>query len=447
MRVSIFGLGYVGCVTTGCLARDGHTVIAVDVQHSKVERIAQGLPTVVERDLDELIAHGHREGRITATCDAERAILESDVSIICVGTPNAPDGSLDLTAIRSTCQTIGRALKKKMRRHIVMNRSTVPAGTAEQVVLQTLLEASGKSEDQVGVLVVPEFLREGCAIADYEDPPFVVIGSPTGKPDVGAAEVDQMFGRFADRIRWLPYCEAEMLKGLCNVFHALKVAFANEIGTLCAALSIDGRRVMHELTQDKKLNISPAYLRPGLPFGGSCLPKDLRMMINLADSERIDLPLINGLLESNEAHLLRAIKAVTASGRRRIGIDGLSFKAGTDDLRESPIVLIVEYLIGKGFDVMIYDPDVRISFLTGANQKYVQDHLPHLSCRMATTPEDLLEHSELVVLTRDHSNIREIIGESLHPIEVLDLNSLCDVHAALRRPTVIRPPKNAPATV
>ncbi|MBA4017506.1 MAG: GDP-mannose dehydrogenase [Pirellula sp.] len=431
MRISVFGLGYVGCVTSGCLARDGHTVYAVDIQKSKVERIASGLPTVVENGLDPLIATGVAEGRIIACSDAETAVHNSDVSIICVGTPNANDGSLDLSAIQSTCRSLGLALRRKSGRHIVINRSTVPPGTAADVVLPLLVEASNKPENEIGVLVVPEFLREGCAIADYDDPPFVIVGSIDEDYSVDAPHIEEMFSRFRDRIRWLPSREAEMLKGLCNVFHAMKVSFANEIGSLCSAISVDGRRVMHELVQDTKLNISPAYLRPGLPFGGSCLPKDLRMMISMAQSENVDLPLLRGILASNDAHLQRAMKAITASGRRRIGIDGLSFKAGTDDLRESPIVLMAEYLIGKGFDVLIYDPDVQVSFLSGANQKYVQDRLPHLSCRMAKSPEDLLEHSELVVFTRDKSTIRTIVANSISPIDSLDLNSLSAVYDAV----------------
>lgn len=421
MRVSVFGLGYVGCVTAGCLSKDGHHVIAVDVNPEKVARIAGGLPTVVETGLDELIRDGHAAGRIVATSDTRKAVLESDISLICVGTPNGPGGNLDLTAVRSISESIGLALRDKPGLHVVINRSTVPAGTAEEIVLESLMRVSGKPEDEVVVLVVPEFLREGCAIADYYDPPFVIVGSSTGAPDLGAPLMAEMFCEFRDRIRWLPFREAEMLKALCNAFHALKVAFANEVGSLCAALSISGRSVMRELVEDKKLNISPAYLRPGLPFGGSCLPKDVRMLLSLANSMHMRLPLMRGILDSNDAHLERAIAMVRATGSRSIGIDGLSFKSGTDDLRESPIVLIAEALIGKGYDVKIYDPDIQVSYLTGANRRFVDEHLPHLSSRLVDSPEDLLESAEVIVFTRERSRIRELVAESVKSPRVVDL--------------------------
>ncbi|MBL8825725.1 MAG: UDP-glucose/GDP-mannose dehydrogenase family protein [Planctomycetaceae bacterium] len=437
MRVSIFGLGYVGCVTAGCLARDGHHVIACDIQAAKVERIAQGLPTVFETGLDELIAEGHRAGLITATSDARQAALDSDVSIICVGTPNSPDGSLDLTAVRGIAQTIGVALRDKPGRHTVINRSTVPAGTAESVLLEALLISSGKSLDDIRVLVVPEFLREGSAIADYYDPPYVVVGTQSGEPGQDEAVIREMFAGFLDKLRWLPFREAEMLKGLCNVFHALKVAFANEVGTLCSSLSMNGKRIMAELVEDKKLNISPAYLRPGLPFGGSCLPKDLRMLINTAHQKHIDLPLLRGILQSNESHLTRAIQRVTAAGERQIGIDGLSFKAGTDDLRESPIVLIVEHLIGKGYDVKVYDPDIKLSYISGANRRYLDEHLPHLSSRLVNSPEDLLEHAHLVVYTREKSAIRSLLAESVKQPLIVDLTR-CETSTTIAKPKPVR---------
>jgi GDP-mannose 6-dehydrogenase len=440
MRVSVFGLGYVGCVTTGCLARDGHEVVAVDIVEDKVKQIARGMPTVVETGLEELIADGHRDGRIVATTDTERAVLETDASIICVGTPNGPDGQLDLTALKRICKSIGRALIGKTGRHVVMNRSTVPAGTAENVVRKTILAACGKSDEELEVLVVPEFLREGSAVADYDDPPFVVLGSADGRPSDDAGAVDALFGRFSDRIRWLPFREAEMLKGLCNVFHAMKVAFANEVGALAASLSVDGRKVMSELTQDRKLNISPAYLRPGLPFGGSCLPKDLRMLISLARENGLDLPLLCGILSSNEAQLARAIRAVTGSGRRRIGLDGLAFKSGTDDLRESPLVLIAETLIGKGYDVKIYDPDVQLSCLTGTNRRYIEEHLPHLAERMVESPTELLEHAETVVLTREKSEIRAVVTDSISPINVVDLVRLAQAEVPPQRRAAPRVP-------
>ena len=423
MKVSIFGLGYVGCVTAGCLAKEGHEIIGVDVVSSKVEKLAGGGPTVVETGLDDLIAEAHRQGRVTATTDGKAAVLASDASIICVGTPTGPDGSLELTALRHTAELIGKAIREKMDRHVVILRSTVPAGTAESVVLPLLHPerlASHLYQDS-DLVVVPEFLREGCAISDYYAPPFVVVGSATGKPDDNQEVVQGLFGEVTDRLHWVSYREAEMLKAVCNAFHALKVAFANEVGALSSALSIDGQSLMAQFVQDRKLNISPAYLRPGLPFGGSCLPKDLRMIVQIAARAGVDVPLMRGILASNEAHLKRAIEAVPKNGHARIGLNGLTFKAGTDDLRESPIVVIAEHLIGKGYDVKIHDPAIESSLITGTNRDYIQRHIPHLSCRLVHNTEELIEHSEVLVITRDDDRLLEGILESGKRPIIVDL--------------------------
>jgi GDP-mannose 6-dehydrogenase len=422
MNISILGLGYVGCVTAGCLARDGHEVIGVDINAAKVERFASGQPTVIEPGLDELFAEGHKDGLITATTDFEAAVHATRASIICVGTPNNADGSLDLSAVRQTSQAIGRALRTKPARHVVINRSTVPAGTAETLVRPALVGMSGKDRGEFGLFVVPEFLREANAITDFYDPPFVVAGSAApAEPDPDADVVQELFGAVVERVQWTTYREAEMLKALCNAFHALKVAFANEVGALCSSLSLDGRAIMQLLVRDRKLNISTAYLRPGLPFGGSCLPKDLRMILNLAHQAHLDLPLLNGVMEGNEAHIQRALARITGAGCRRIGLDGLSFKTGTDDLRESPIVLIAEHLIGKGYELKIFDPDVVLSCLMGANRKYIQDHLPHLSSRLVPTPADLIENSEAIVYTRESSEVRTLMESLSRAPKVIDL--------------------------
>jgi GDP-mannose 6-dehydrogenase len=423
MKVSIFGLGYVGCVTAGCLAKEGHEIIGVDVVSSKVEKLAAGRPTVVETGLDDLIGEAHRQGRITATSDGMAAVLASDASIICVGTPTGPDGSLELTALRQTAELIGRAIREKTDRHVVILRSTVPAGTAESVVLPLLHPERPPSQlyQDSDLVVVPEFLREGCAIADYYDPPFVVVGSATGKPDDNEEVVQGLFGGVTDRLHWAPLREAEMLKAVCNAFHALKVAFGNEVGALCSALSIDGQSLMGHFVQDRKLNISPAYLQPGLPFGGSCLPKDLRMIVQIASRAGVELPVMRSILASNEAHLKRAIEAVPKNGHARIGFNGLAFKAGTDDLRESPIVLIAEHLIGKGYDVKIHDQGIETSLITGANREYIQRHIPHLSSRLVRNPAELVEHSEVLVITRDDDSLREAIIESGKRPIIIDL--------------------------
>ncbi len=414
MKVSIFGLGYVGCVTAACLAKDGHEVVGVDVVASKVEKLAAGRATVVETGLDELIAEGHRTRRITATTDGRKAVLETDASIVCVGTPTGSDGQMDLTALRATIEFIGRAMRAKMDRHVVIMRSTVPAGTAESVVLPLLNPNTPPAAlfADSNLIVVPEFLRESSAIADYYDPPFTLVGSASGKPDNNAEVVEELFGHITGSVQWVPLREAEMLKAVCNAFHALKVAFANEVGALCTAMSIDGHSLMAQFVKDTKLNISPAYMRPGLPFGGSCLPKDLRMLCQVANDHGVDLPLFRGTLSSNEAHLKRVIDMVPSHGSRRIGLNGLAFKSGTDDLRESPIVFIAEHLIGKGYDVKIHDPGIHESLLTGANKEYIETRIPHLSSRLVPTLEQLIEHSDILLLTRNGEELVQKVVES-----------------------------------
>jgi GDP-mannose 6-dehydrogenase len=406
MKVSIFGLGYVGCVTAACLSKDGHSVVGVDVVPAKVERLASGLPTVIETGLDELIGQAGKAGKLTATTDGHAAVLNTDASIICVGTPNSADGSLDLSAVQQTARLIGRAMAEKPERHVVILRSTVPAGTCEEVLMPALHpdnpHAALLDSD---LIIVPEFLREGCAVADYNDPPFVVVGSASGRPDNNEMVATALFGSVVDKLHWLPFREAEMLKATCNAFHALKVAFSNEIGALCSALSVDGRSLMNQMVQDHKLNVSSAYLRPGLAFGGSCLPKDLRMILHLSNRKNLDLPLLRSILPSNEAHLKRSMDLIPDNGMRRIGLNGLAFKSGTDDLRESPIVLIAEHLIGKGYDLKIHDAAIETSRITGANRDYIEKRIPHLSSRLVGTLDDLIEHSEILLLTRDGETV------------------------------------------
>ena len=412
MKVSIFGLGYVGCVTAACLAKDGHEVVGVDVVASKVERLAAGMPTVVETGLDKLISEARKSGKLSATTDGRAAVFNTDASIICVGTPNSRDGGLDLSAVQQTAHLIGLAMAEKPERHVVILRSTVPAGTCENVILPALHpDEPHTCLFNSDLVIVPEFLREGCAIADYYDPPFVVVGTATGKPDQNEEVVKRLFGGILDRLEWVPFREAEMLKATCNAFHALKVAFANEIGALCSSLSIDGRSLMAQLVQDTKLNISPVYLRPGLAFGGSCLPKDVRMMLHLANRNGVDLPLLRSLLPSNDAHLERAIAMIPNNGSRRVGLNGLAFKSGTDDLRESPIVIIAEHLIGKGYDLKIHDAGIEASRITGANREYIEKHIPHLSSRLVSTVDELIEHSEVVLITRDGDGLIERAAE------------------------------------
>jgi GDP-mannose 6-dehydrogenase len=460
MKVSIFGLGYVGCVTAGCLSKDGHEIIGVDVTPSKVERLASGHPTVVEVGLDALIAEAHRQGRLTATTDGVAAVLATDASIICVGTPTGRDGSLELSAVRQTAELIGRAMREKNDRHVVIVRSTVPAGTTESLVLPALnpdLPQSVLLQDSE-VVIVPEFLREGSAIADYYDPPFVVIGSATGKPDTNAEVIEALFGGVTERLNWMPYRETELLKAVCNGFHALKVAWANEIGSLCNSLSIDGHALMAQFVQDRKLNISPTYLRPGLAFGGSCLPKDLRMLVQMAAKGNVDLPLIRSILTSNDAHLKRAMDSIPKNGHRRIGLNGLAFKIGTDDLRESPIVLIAEHLIGKGYEVIIHDPAIETSRITGTNRDYIDSHIPHLSKRLVATLDELIEKSDLLVATRDAEGLLSRMSELGKRLPLIDLSgrkhrkpasvakqAIAVLAAAERSPNAAEPKAKRPA--
>ncbi|MBI1177037.1 nucleotide sugar dehydrogenase [bacterium] len=422
MKVSIFGLGYVGCVTAACLARDGHEVTGVDVMASKVKRMDEGLPTVVETGIDEIFAEVKSQGRLRATTDGRAAVLETDVSIICVGTPNARDGSLDLSYIKATANLIGQAMMEKSERHVVILRSTVPAGTCENVVLPALHSDNPYSYlFDSDLVIVPEFLREGTAIADYYDPPFVVVGTASGLPDNNREVIQRLFGSVTDSIEWVPYREAEVLKAICNVFHALKVSFANEIGSFCHSVGVDGKTVMGLLVKDQKLNISPAYMRPGMAFGGSCLPKDLRMIVNLASRNAVDLPLLRSILPSNDAHLRRAIEMIPINGSRKIGLNGLAFKSGTDDLRESPIVIVAEHLIGKGYDLKIHDPAIEVSRLGGANQDFIEKHIPHLANRMVSTLDELIEHSEILLVTRDGDVISERAADLGRKPTIIDL--------------------------
>lgn len=423
MKVSIFGLGYVGCVTAACLAKDGHEVVGVDVVSAKVDRLRSGLPTVIETGLDELITRANKSGKLTATTDGRSAVLDTDVSIICVGTPSSPDGSLDLSAVEQTAILIRRAMADKPVRHVVILRSTVPTGTCENMLLPALHpENPNAALFDCDLVIVPEFLREGSAIADYYDPPFVVVGSATGAADHNEPVVTALFGRLVDKLQWLPFREAEILKSTCNVFHALKVAFSNEIGALCSALSVDGRSLMNQLVQDQKLNISPAYMRPGLAFGGSCLPKDLRMTLHLASRKNLNVPLLRSILPSNDAHLKRSLELIPDNGLRRVGLNGLAFKAGTDDLRESPIVLIAEHLIGKGYDLKIHDAAIETSWISGANRDYIEKRIPHLSGRMVATLEELIEHSDILLITRDGDGLADRAAKLGKRPHIIDLS-------------------------
>lgn len=422
MKVSVFGLGYVGCVSVACLSRLRHEAIGVDIIQSKVDAIANGIPTVVEPEVTELMEEGHREGRITATTDCVAAVHASDASLVCVGTPAGRSGEHILTAVVATANAIGEALMTKEGGHLVVIRSTVTPGTIENLLLPKIVRPDNPHKDKISVVIIPEFLRESTAVRDYYNPPLVVVGTVDGEPDINQGAIAALLAVDPEKVMWVQYSVAEMMKGLCNVFHALKVAFANEVGALCEEIGVDGRKVMHLLTQDRKLNISPAYLRPGMPYGGSCLPKDLSATVALAKKFFVETPLLKSIGESNDSHKQRAFDAVLrTNGYRRVGMDGLSFKEGTDDLRESPMVPIAELLIGKGYDLKIFDPAVNAATLTGANREFIEERIPHLAERLVSTQEELLEHCEAVVLTRDGNELFDRIKLMPNPPMVIDL--------------------------
>jgi GDP-mannose 6-dehydrogenase len=397
VRVAVFGLGYVGSVSAAALASLGHEVVGVDSNTKKVELIAGGESPVLESGLGARIAEAVASGALRATDDAEEAVTETDLSLICVGTPSAPNGSLATAALERVTASIGHALRHRTDgRYVVVVRSTVLPGTAEGVVLPLLEQASGgRAGDDFGLATNPEFLREGTSLSDFFDPPKTVIG----ELDRASGDlVADLYREVPGPVFRVPLRVAEMVKYADNAFHALKIGFANEIGAVCEAFDLDAQEVMRIFRADTKLNISPAYLTPGFAFGGSCLPKDLRALLHAARRADVDVPILEHVLPSNERHLRRTFEAIEQTGARRVGLFGLSFKPGTDDLRESPLVELAEWLLGKGFALKIYDPAVSLSRLVGANRDYVAEHLPHLSSLLCNSPEEVIDHAEVCVL-------------------------------------------------
>jgi GDP-mannose 6-dehydrogenase len=396
MRVSVFGLGYVGCVTAACLARNGHDILGVDVNAEKVGMINAAASPVVEPGLPELLAEVVGARRLRATTSTEEAVASSALSLICVGTPGHVNGQLDLHAIERVGRAIGAALAARGEAHTVVLRSTVLPGVTESVLVPAILSGAGPAyRPRLRVAVNPEFMREGSSLRDFASPPLTLVGCED--PETATllrslyAGVDAPFVHVAVKT-------AEMAKYVANAFHALKVCFANEIGDLCAALGADAQEVMRIFRMDRKLNVSEAYLRPGFAFGGSCLPKDLRALLYAARTADVSSPVLSAILPSNEAQIRRGVDAVLETRKRRVGIVGLSFKPGTDDLRESPMVTLVEALIGKGCDVRILDPNVSFARLVGANRRYIEEEIPHIASLMCEDVQRLLEHAEVVVI-------------------------------------------------
>ena len=419
MKLSIFGLGYVGCVSAACFAREGHEVVGVDVSATKVEIINDGRSPIVEAGIGELIGEMVAAGRLRATTDAAAAVNDSEVSLVCVGTPSQPNGALDLTYVKRVCQQIGAALEAKRARHTVVIRSTMLPGTIEGVVVPTLEVYSGKRAGQgFGVCINPEFLREGTALKDFYAPPFTLIGADD---EDTAAAVRRLYAKIDAPLHTTSVRAAEMVKYACNCFHALKVSFANEIGNVCKALGIDSHQVMEVFCQDTKLNLSPYYLKPGFAFGGSCLPKDLRAINYKAKEVDVDVPLLSAVLPSNRRQIERAVEMVLATKRKRVGVLGFSFKAGTDDLRESPMVMLIEALIGKGLQLAIYDRDVSLARLFGANKEYIEREIPHIAQLMRGSVAEVLEAAEVLIVGNKAEEFREIEGQLRGDQTVIDL--------------------------
>ena len=419
MKISIFGLGYVGTVSAGCLATDGHSVIGVDPNKTKVDLINQGVSPIVEKDIGEMIAAAVKNNLLRATLDVRDAVMNSDISLVCVGTPSQLNGNLDLSHVRKVCEQIGAALKEKSAFHVVVARSTMLPGSMRSVVIPALESYSSKRAGvDFGVCNNPEFLREGTAVFDYYNPPKTVIGETDNK----AGELlMQLYAKMSAPLIRTEVETAEMVKYADNTWHAIKVAFANEIGNLCKAEGIDGHKVMEIFCQDTKLNLSPYYMKPGFAFGGSCLPKDVRALMYKGKSLDMDLPLINAILPSNQRQIEKGIKMIVEKGNKRVGILGFSFKAGTDDLRESPLVEVIEYLIGKGYELKLYDKNVNLAALTGANQDYILNHIPHISKLMASSLDEVLKFAQTIVIGNGAAEFRNVPDEIKPEQVVVDL--------------------------
>lgn len=407
MRICIFGLGYVGTVTGASLAGFGHEIVGVDVSGVKVDLINSGSSPIVEPGLDDILGGAVASGRLRAVERAAEAVAWADVSLVCVGTPSRPNGSLDVQYVLGVCKEIGQALRDRAGYHLVVLRSTLLPGTAAQCA--AILEAeSGKREGQeFDVAVNPEFLREGSAILDFRNPPYTIVGTSSER---AAQVLRELYSPLEAPFHVMEPAAAAMLKYANNAFHALKVVFANEIGMLCKSAGIDSHEVMNIFMADTRLNISPAYLRPGNAYGGSCLPKDLAALTHRGRELDVATPLLSAIPQSNREHLEQAFQLVTKFGRKRIGLLGLSFKAGTDDLRESPLVALVERLIGKGYAVRVLDPNVNVSALIGANRKFIEQQVPHIAELLVPTMADLVSHAEVVVVGNPSAEFRDVLS-------------------------------------
>lgn len=420
--ISIFGLGYVGCVSAACFSRLGHRVIGVDLNTTKVDLINEGRSPIVEEDIDELISEMVESGRLSATTDVAAAVEQSEISLVCVGTPSRRNGSLDLSYIQRVCEQIGEALRGRDRHHVIAIRSTVLPGTVEEIVIPALEACGLNVPDDVGVASNPEFLREGSSIRDFFDPPFTVLGVSDART---ATSMEALYEGIEAPTHTTEVKVAEMIKYASNCYHGLKVAFANEMGNLAKAVGVDSHLVMDLFAQDEKLNISKAYLKPGFAFGGSCLPKDIRAAVYKGQEEDVKMPLLGAILPSNDLQISRAADMVLDAGHRRVGILGMSFKEGTDDLRESPMVRLIEILIGKGLELAIYDENVTQAGLVGANKSYIESEIPHIWSLMRTDLGEVVGFGETIVVAHGQKEFRDAI-ESAPEKVVVDLVRLWD---------------------
>jgi len=419
MRVNVFGLGYVGCVTAACLAKAGHEVTGVDIDEEKVSMVNAGTSPVVEPGLGALLAEVVEARRLRATSSTPEALQNSEIGLICVGTPSRASGQLGLDALERVGQEIGRALADRAEPYTVVLRSTVLPGTTERVLVPALRAGAGHElTPPPRIAVNPEFMREGSSLRDFAHPPFTLVGCV----DPGtAATLQSLYSAVDAPFVHTAVRTAEMVKYASNAFHALKVCFANEIGDVGAALGADAHEAMRIFLMDRKLNISEAYLRPGFAFGGSCLPKDLRALVYAARAADVSLPLLSAILPSNEGQIRRAVDAVLETRKRRIGVVGLSFKPGTDDLRESPMVTLVETLIGKGCDVRIFDPNVAVARLRGANRRYIQEEIPHIASLLCASVEALVAHGEVLVVSDNSDDAARVLAAARPHHVVVDL--------------------------
>ena len=408
MNISVFGLGYVGAVSCACLTERGHRIVGVDTNPAKVDLINRGQSPVVEDQIDELIAAGVAKGLLSATLDASAAVAATEVSLISVATPSNADFSPNLEAVDKVIADIGRAIAAKPGRHTVVLRSTVQPGTTEERIAPILEAAAGRRiGDRLSLVFNPEFLREGSSVKDFHNPPQTVIGS---LDDAGYDVVAAMYEGLPGTMVRTDCRVAESVKYLCNVFHALKIVFANEAGSVLKSMDIDSREVLRVFCQDTQLNISAAYLRPGFAFGGSCLPKEVKGFLTMAKASNVAIPVLGGLLDSNQAHIDRAYTLVARDGRRPVALFGLAFKPGTDDLRDSPLVLLAERLIGKGFDLRIHDPYVKLSQLLGKNREFIEREIPHLDRLLVEQPQQALAEAQVVVVGHADAATRALVA-------------------------------------